>query len=235
LNHFSRESKVRTASGHPVRFVPPGPSDPYYEVHLFETGQVQTRADNPHDLFNALAWLAFPRTKALINALHAADIPREGGRRGRRRDLLTLLDEGGAIVQCDDTELIALLRGFRWKELFWEERSRVQRRMRFRVLGHATLEQALNPWPGIACKAIFVPFDADPDAATQAWLAALPADATPEVAVPLPVFGYPDWLADNRRAEFYDDERYFRPFRSPRGTPDTGAPGPQAPPRDAAR
>jgi hypothetical protein len=111
--------------------------------------------------------------------------------------------------------------------------------MRFRVLGHATLEQALNPWPGIACKAIFVPFDADPDAAAHAWLAALPPDATPEVAVPLPVFGYPDWLADNSRPEFYDDERYFRPFRerprSPRGTPDTDAPVPQAPPRDAAR
>ena len=238
LNHFSHELSVRTASGHPVRFVPPGPSSPYYEVHLFETGQVQTRADNLHDLFNALAWLAFPRTKALINALHAEEIPRERGRRGRRRDLLTLLDEGGAIVQCDDAELIALVRGFRWKELFWEERARMQCRMRFRVLGHATLEQALKPWPGIACKAIFVPFDADADAAAHAWLAALPADATPEAAVPLPVFGYPDWLPDSRCAKFYDDERYFRQFRErgcfPRGTPDMDAPGLPAPPRDDA-
>jgi len=211
--------------------VPPAPADPYYEVHLYETGQVQSRAGNLHDLFNALAWLAFPRTKALINALHAQEIPRERGRRGRRRDLLTLLDEGGAIVQCDDAELIALVRGFRWKELFWEERARVQRRMRFRVLGHATLEQALQPWPGIACKAIFVPFDADADADAHAWLAALPADASPELAVPLPVFGYPDWLADSRSAEFYDDERYFRPFRE---KPGKDAPVPRPPPRDAA-
>jgi hypothetical protein len=199
--------------------VPPGPSDPYYEVQLFETGRVQTRAGSLHDLFNALAWLAFPRTKALINALHAEEIPRENGRRGRRRDLLTLLDEGGAIVQCDDAELIALVCGFRWKRLFWEQRARVQRHMRFRVLGHATLEQALQPRPGISCKAIFVPFDADADAGAHAWLAALPADATPELAVPLPVFGYPDWLADNRRPEFYDDERYFRPFRERRAFP----------------
>ncbi|HEV7478091.1 MAG TPA: DUF3025 domain-containing protein, partial [Burkholderiales bacterium] len=199
--------------------VPPGPSDPYYEVQLFETGRVQTRAGSLHDLFNALAWLAFPRTKALINALHAEEIPRENGRRGRRRDLLTLLDEGGAIVQCDDAELIALVCGFRWKRLFWEQRTRVQRHMRFRVLGHATLEQALQPRPGISCKAIFVPFDADADAGAHAWLAALPADATPELAVPLPVFGYPDWLADNRRPEFYDDERYFRPFRERRAFP----------------
>ena len=202
-----------------MRFVPPAPADPYYEVHLFETGQVQSRAGNLHDLFNALAWLAFPRTKALINALHAADLPREGGRRGRRRDLLTLLDEGGAIVLCDDPALIGLARGFRWKELFWERRDCTRQAMRFRVLGHATLEQALDPWPGIACKAIFVPFNTDADAAAHAWLAALPADATPEAAVPLPVFGYPDWLTDSRRAEFYDDERYFRPFREKRAFP----------------
>ena len=65
----------------------PGRSDPYYEIHLFETGQVHTRPDSKHDLFNALAWLAFPQTKARINALHAREIAREGGKRGRLRDL----------------------------------------------------------------------------------------------------------------------------------------------------
>jgi hypothetical protein len=235
LNALSEEHNLRTATGCPVRFVPPAAADPYYEVHLFETGRVQSRAGNLHDLFNALAWLAFPRTKALINALHAEEIPRERGRRGRRgrrRDLLTLLDEGGAIVQCDDAELIALVRGFRWKELFWEERARVERRMRFRVLGHATLEQALDPWPGIACKAIFVPLDADADAAAHAWLAALPGEVTPVVLAPLPVFGYPGWLPAGERAEFYDDTRYFRPFTE---KPGKDAPVPRAPPQDALR
>jgi hypothetical protein len=213
LNALSEERNLRTATGRPVRFVPPGAADPYYEVHLFETGEVQSRAGNLHDLFNALSWLAFPRTKALINALHAADIPREHGRRGRRRDLLTLLDEGGAIVQCNDEELIGLVRGFRWKELFWNQRSRLQSQMRFRVLGHATLEQALEPWPGIACKAIFVPFNTDADAAAHEWLAELAADATPAGLAPLPLFGYPGWLPASERAEFYDDTRYFRPFK----------------------
>jgi DUF3025 family protein len=213
LNGCSLELNLRTASGQPVRFVPPGDADAYYEVHLYETGRVETRPDSLHDLFNALAWLAFPRTKALINALHAEEIPREDGRRGRRRDLVTLLDEGGAIVQCDDPKLIALVRDFRWKGLFWEQRALVRERMRFRVLGHATLEQALKPWPGIACKAIFVPAGEDADAAAHAWLAALGARATPQVLAPLPVFGYPGWLPDNERAEFYDDQRYFRPFR----------------------
>ncbi|HEY7241341.1 MAG TPA: DUF3025 domain-containing protein [Burkholderiales bacterium] len=228
LNRLSDELNVRTASGHPVRFVPPEASDPYYEVQLYETGRVQTRADNPHDLFNALAWLTFPRTKALINALHADEIPRERGRRGRRRDLLTLLDEGGAIVQCDDAELIALVRGFRWKELFWERRGRVLERMRLRILGHATLEQALNPWPGIACKAIFVPAAANPDAAAEAWLAALEPDTNPRTLPPLPIFGYPGWMAGSEHSAFYEDRRYFREKQ------DRAAPVRPAPPRDGA-
>ena len=228
LNHLSHELDVRTASGHPVRFVPPASASPYYEVHVFETGRVHTRADNLHDLFNALAWLAFPRTKALINALHAEEIPRERGRRGRRRDLLTLLDEGGAIVQCDDAELIGLVRGFHWKELFWEQRARVQRCMRFRVLGHATLEQALNPWPGIACKAIFVPFAADADAAAHGWLAALEPDTSPRAIPPLPIFGYPGWMPGSEHSGFYEDSRYFR------GKRDMAAPARPTPPRDGA-
>ena len=210
LNALAQRSGVRTQSGHPVRFMPPGVADPYYEIRVFETGCVSTRPDNRHDLFNALAWLAFPKTKALINALHAEEIPRENGRRGRRRDLLTLLDEGGAIVQCDDEELIALLRAARWKELFWDRRERVRRTMRFCVLGHAVLEQAMNPWPGITCKALFAARDADPDAAASAWLAALAPDATPAALTSLPVFGYPGWFAENERSTFYEDTRYFR-------------------------
>jgi hypothetical protein len=229
LNELAEAESLCTASGRPVRFVPPGAADPYYEIQLYETGRVQTRPDSRHDLFNALAWLAFPRTKALINALHAEEIPREGGRRGRRRDLLTLLDEGGVLVQCSDPELVALVKDFEWKALFWERRERVRRHMRLRVLGHATLEQALKPWPGIACKAVFVSPEAPADEAARAWLAALPKDASPRELPPLPVFGYPGWLAAGEQAGFYDDTRFFR------GRRDKAAPGPPAPLRDAAR
>jgi hypothetical protein len=217
LNRLAEEACVRTLSGRAVRFVPPGADDAYYELRVYQTGCVQTRPQSLHDLFNALAWLAFPASKALINAMHAAEMPREQGRRSRKRDLLTLLDEGGAIVQSDDPELNDLVRGFRWKELFWQQRERVLRSMRFRVMGHAILEQALRPWPGIACKALFLPADADPDAGAAAWLAALPDQATPRVLVPLPVFGYPGWFEGSECAEFYDDTRYFRPFRETPG------------------
>ena len=205
---------MRTESGQAVRFVPPTSVDRYYEVSVYETGRVATRAESLHDWFNALAWLAFPRTKARINAMHAAEIPPEqergGGQRGRMRDLLTILDEGGALVACDDARLIAELRGFRWKELFWAHRDRVMASMRFLVLGHAVLEQALEPRPGITCKVIFVGSRGDPDVQAAEWLASRPATATPRDLAPLPVFGYPGWLPQSAGEAFYDDTRVFR-------------------------
>lgn len=203
---------MKTESGKPVRFVPPGAKDSYYELKVFETGEVETRPDNLHDFFNALAWLAFPRTKARINAMHAAEIPREAGRRGRLRDLLTIYDEGGAIVQCEDAGLIRMLKEMHWKKLFWENRERVRAAMRLVVLGHAVLEKALEPWPGITCKAIVVPARGDPDAHSCSWLAQLEPGATPRSLAPLPIYGLPGWFPGNERAEFYDDARYFRPY-----------------------
>ena len=210
LNFFSAEKSLKTESGKAIRFVAPSRSDPYYEVHLFETGHVQTRPDNRHDLFNALAWLAFPKTKARINAMHAAEIPREqahnGGRRGRLRDLLTIFDEGGAIAACS-AEAAELVRQARWSELFLEH----SLDLRIVVLGHAVLEQALSPHPGITCKVIFADPSRDLDAQAAHWLAT--TGKTPRDLPPLPVFGYPGWFPGSGEAAFYADERYFRPLQ----------------------
>jgi hypothetical protein len=211
LNALAEEAGLRTESGRPVRFVPPRPADAYYEIRVFETGCVATRPESRHDLFNALAWLAFPRTKARLNAMHAAEIPKENGRRGRKRDLLTLLDEGGVIVACGDRELLEMMRGFRWKELFWQNRERVLSSLRFAVLGHGVLEKALEPWPGVTCKALPVDPGADLDARAAELLAALPGNATPRALPVVPIFGYPGWHAGNDVPAFYDDTRYFRP------------------------
>ena len=184
-----------------------------YELRAYRTGVVATRTENLHDWFNALVWLAFPRTKARLNAMHAAEIPREGGRRGRLRDMLTIFDEGGALVVCDDAELVGLVREMRWRDLFWHAREKLLREMRFVVLGHAVLEQALEPWPGITCKAIFVSPGRSLDEQAAGWLARCPAQATPQDLAPLPIFGYPGWLPASAHAAFYDDARYFRPAR----------------------
>ena len=207
LNYAARN--LFTESGRPIRFVPPGPKRAAYELQVHATGCVETRPENLHDWFNALCWLAFPCTKARINAMHAAAIPHERGQRGRLRDLLTIFDEGGALVVCADAELNELVRRFRWKELFWTHRDRVRETLRFVVLGHAVLEQALEPWPGITCKAIFASPAADLDAQAAAWLASLSNEATPRDLAPLPVFGYPGW-ASAQDEGFYEDPRYFR-------------------------
>jgi hypothetical protein len=210
LNAHARARDLRTERGLPVRFVPPRPREGAYEVRVHETGEVETRPESWHDYFNALVWLAFPRAKARLNALHAAEIPREGGRRGRLRDLLTLLDEGGVLAHCDDPELVELLRAMRWQELFWRERSRTRASLRLVVFGHAVLEKAIDPWPGIACKAIIAPARADADEFLHDWLGGLGPGASPRDLGPLPVFGYPGWFAHGQSAEFYGDRRYFR-------------------------
>ncbi len=206
LNSFSEERNLKSESGKPIRFVPPTASDSYYEVHLFETGRVQTRPDSKHDLFNALAWLSFPKTKARINAMHAAEIPREHGRRGRLRDMLTIFDEGGAIVACGEA-IAELVRRAQWRELFAER----HREFRIVVLGHAVLEQALAPHPGITCKVIFADASRSLDAQAAHWLAT--EGRTPRDLPPVPVFGYPGWFEGSSRPGFYADERYFRPAR----------------------
>jgi len=214
MNALAESAGLRVKSGKPLRFVAPtAAASSYgdYEMRVFRTGCVETRPDNRHDFFNALAWLAFPATKAELNALHAGEIPLERGRRGRFRDLLTLLDEGGAIVACDDRALIEMLREHRWKELFWSNRVRVRQAMQVHVLGHAVLEQALRPWPGITCKVMFVAADVDPDESACAGLRGLSRTATPRDLASLPVFGYPGWSAGSESEVFYDDQRYFRP------------------------
>jgi len=210
LNEFAEEQDLRSESGKAIRFVPPSSSDPYYEVQVYESGHVQTRPESRHDLFNALVWLAFPRTKARINAMHALEIPREqqsnGGKRGRLRDMLTIFDEGGAIAACDE-QVAKLVREARWAELFLEH----HRDLRIVVVGHAVLEQALAPHPGITCKIIFADPSRDLDTQAAHWLAT--AGKTPRDLPPLPVFGYPGWLEGSAQAGFYSDQRYFRPLQ----------------------
>jgi hypothetical protein len=208
LNSLAAEKQIKTESGKPVRFVPPGERDAYYEIKVYESGRVETRPDNLHDFFNALIWLAFPRSKARINAMHAAEIPREGGKRGRLRDLLTVFDEGGVIVECEDGELLSLLDNMRWKELFWERREAVASAMRFTVFGHAALEKAAEPWPGIACKALVVRPGAELDGAVHAWLGALAPGASPRDPAGVAEYRHRREVAQD--AKFYDDTRYFR-------------------------
>src|SRR5512134_2270502 len=71
-----REPPVRVASGRPLAVVPQGRKPlvfaDRYEARVYLRGELQVRRDNWHDCFNMLVWLAFPRSKAALNARHFA-------------------------------------------------------------------------------------------------------------------------------------------------------------------
>lgn len=218
---------IHTASGQPLRFVPQGAKpacfEEQYEPRISLRGEVQTRTENWHDLFNALAWLAFPRAKAAITEQHycAAVTQRPGQNRHPARHKLTLFDESGVAVLCADPELAELLAEHRWKELFWKRRAAVQGAMRFFVFGHSLYEKALHPYIGLTGHGLVLPVAAElleEDAPTQsARLDGLLAERLSEPQslsyTPVPLLGVPGWWADNEIEAFYDDTGYFRPKR----------------------
>jgi hypothetical protein len=218
-----------SGGGARLRFVPPAPAsrafEAQYEMRVFETGAVQTRPEDWHDLFNALVWITFPATKATFNRIHVAEMrARRGAReRGTPRDVLTLFDEAGVLIACADVRLAALLVEHEWKALFWERRAEVLRSMRFYVFGHAIYEKALEPCKGVTAKALILDVDeaffseplerqlARMDERAAAYFADPRALVSTKTLPPLPVLGVPGWDPANARAEYYDDTAQFRP------------------------
>ena len=230
LNALAGPSAL-SGGGAPIRFVPPAAGRDAagsYEMRIFESGEVQTRPDSLHDLFNALVWLAFPRTKAVLNRHHRAEIIARRGepQRGTARDVLTLFDEGGVVVGSADAGLSDLLLRSRWKELFWTRREDVRRSMRFHVFGHAIYEKALAPYKSVTAKALIVelppgllcaPVDAqlaELDARAALHFSRAEALASTRSLPPLPILGIPGWEAANESEAYYDDVSQFRPGRA---------------------
>jgi hypothetical protein len=228
---------VMTRSGLPLRLVPVGGRmrsfEERYEARIHLRGEMVFRERNWHDLLNVLAWLTFPRIKAALNARQYAALRAQqaagAANRGPAQDALTLFDEGGVIVAACDDELIGLLRGWRWKELFWSNRARLQGRMCFYLFGHALYEKALRPFIGITGRGIVLKTEpgllAQPPgerlAALDSRVAAYLCDpgnltAPHELAV-VPVLGVPGWCPGNEQESYYDDTNYFRPRRLPEG------------------
>jgi len=243
LSDLAQARRVTSGGGAALRFVTCGNSLPrgfeqQYEVRIYRDGEVLTRPDNFHDLFNALAWLAFPRTKALLNRKHYEEMMarhskvRQGAAetdpesRGTARDVLTLFDESGVIVACCEPELEGMLQDFKWKTLFWTRRAEVRRAMRFLVFGHGIHEKTLRPFKGLTAKALVLgvsrEFPAMPleiqldeaDARAAEHFAQSSALDSTRTLTPLPILGVPGWDAANERESFYDDVSVFRPGRA---------------------
>ncbi|HKO88871.1 MAG TPA: DUF3025 domain-containing protein [Burkholderiales bacterium] len=225
LDALAQRHAVLNAQGMALSFVQPHQTD--YEQRIYATGKVATRPQNWHDLFNAFAWLSFPRAKALLNRLHVEALAEEeGGGRSKQRDVLTLFDESGMVVLCADATLAQLLRGFQWAELFWQRRDAVRSHMRFHVFGHALHEQLLVPYKGITGKAVIVEANtsllrqsvevqlAYMDQAVCEHFTQPKALESTRSLQPVPVLGIPDWHPESENANYYLDTSHFRPGRA---------------------
>jgi hypothetical protein len=224
LNRLAEQFDVRNDGGCPIRFVVQEArcSQRGYENGIHATGAVPTRPDNWHDFFNALIWLAYPRSKAALNACQQVGLEQlSDGRRGPLSDAATLFDESGLVLVAPDDSLATLLRAKQWKTTFWERRD-LWRQARVYVIGHSLLEKALAPTPGITGNCLFLKGETHvantPEALAQLdWAIAecwrsgritRPADL-----FPLPVFGIPGYDPGNAVPDFYANIRVFRPPR----------------------
>jgi hypothetical protein len=238
----TRYPSIAVQSGVSLRFVEQQrgklPFEAQYEPRCYLSGEVQMRSDNWHDLFNALVWLSYPKTKAVLNARHYLALIGErasgSARRGTVRDVNTLLDESGAIVAYTEAnsgaELIGSLKEFKWKELFWLRREQVrpqsnQQAMGFYLFGHGLYEKALLPYVGLTGQGLPIKVEQQffswPATQQLKHLDSLLADYlakpgncrdTRDLA-PVPLLGVPGWTTDSDCEAYYDNTAYFRPGR----------------------
>lgn len=207
LNALAARQPLRLAAG-TLQFVPQAelPEGEAYESFIFRCAGVPTR-DHLHDFFNGLVWLAEPGLKRRLNELHAQVLAEEGvqPRRSPLRDVLTLADESGALLEAPP-DAVELLRRRRWRELLVEQLARwlPGGDIRLRLIGHALMEQLVQPYKGITAHVW--------PGGSAAALARGPQALQPRPFLPLPVLGVPGWWAANAEGAFYDDAAVFRPL-----------------------
>jgi len=192
----------------------------HYETRIAR-GRLATRADNWHDLFNALVWAGFPRLKRVLNArqcLHIAAMA--PGQRNRAQAALTQFDETGVVVQVRDADVLAAWDAHDWRALFDPSHWKGGGIAVVAVFGHALMEQALLPGRLLVGKCVVVQGDG------EAGCVETVARAIDEGRVlgdplqlrPLPLAGIPGWH-EVQDAAFYGNADYFRPLRPGRQYP----------------
>jgi len=209
--------------GQNIRFVKSTDlDDGAYEHRIYTTGQISTRPDNWHDLFNAMIWMQFPRIKIAMNTLHYNALSRQSeGSRGPLRDALTLFDECGVIVFSKRFDVLNLLAKRDWSTAFTT--LNFDSDIKLAISGHAMLEKYLSPYKSITAKAIYICVDdsllnasrqeqlANLDEAIATRLLSGELLTTPSCLAPLPLAGIPGWWPQDAQDDrFYDDPMVFR-------------------------
>jgi hypothetical protein len=223
-----------SANNQPLTFVAQGARpqrfEDGYEPRIYLQGEIQTRLNNWHDFFQVMVWRMFPTTKVLLNKLHHDAIKQRldncpnQTQRSTRENMLTQFDECGAVVLASDPGLLALIREFQWKSLFWQRRNELAGKLKCIVFGHAIYEKLLHPYIGMTAHSVLLPVAQDLleqstqviVAETDKLLTGIFSDPhtvrSPQDLFPFPLLGLPDWAANSSEA-FYDDTGYFRPRR----------------------
>lgn len=192
----------------------------HYEARIAQ-GCIATRADNWHDLFNALVWARYPQLKLALNAQQCRHIEAmPPGQRNRAQAALTQFDETGVIVRVRDDTLLRAWDLHDWRVLFepacWQSGDIAIAA----VFGHALMEQALLPGRLLVGKCVVV--QGKDDEASIAEVAAAIAEhravTDPLQLRPLPLAGIPGWY-EGQDAAFYASTDYFRPLRAGRQYP----------------
>ncbi|GGD68258.1 DUF3025 domain-containing protein [Lacimicrobium alkaliphilum] len=203
-----------------------------YEEFIHRYRQIPTRTQNWHDLFNALIWRQFPRTKAALNQLHMQDISRVGAKqRTPKRDRITHFDECGVVLAYTaDSGIPELLRSHQWQQAMHENRQSWGESVQAFIFGHANDEMLLHPYIGLTGKWLGVEVTADffhPQACLTQRLQVLDCALHKKLLTedclavkgklyPLPLLGVPGWWQQNQQPEFYLNTAYFMPLPSKR-------------------
>ena len=195
-----------------------------YENHIYRQGEVSTRENSWHDLFNALIWCRFPALKVAMNAVHFRELDAGGeGRRGKQRDALTLFDESGIIVCSSNQTILDAMARRDWNHVFRSKAGAWEDEISLFVVGHALLEKFLRPYKAITAQALLIELDgalmkqsrADKlnvldDLVAERLLAGSMLES-PACLSPLPLMGIPGWWpGGGQDDDFYDDRKVFR-------------------------
>ena len=197
----------------------------HYEMRIGQRGLIATRAQNWHDLFNAMVWCRWPALKLALNARQQRHVGEMGPTvRNRAQYALTQFDEAGVVVRVRDAGLLAHWDGHDWAALFHRHADAWARGdiAIAAIVGHALLEHALVPGQFVVGKAVVVQGDAD-DAACVARVAQAIASGEslndPLELRPLPLAGVPGWF-EGQDAAFYREAACFQPLRAGREYPE---------------
>ena len=223
--------EVENNNGKVIRFVEQAASKDYnaveYETFIYETGQVPTRKESWHDIFGALVWSLFPKTKALINELHYKDIQSSDSQeRSKLRNALTLFDECGVVLVTKNQALLSALKSHDWNTAFIELRDKWHQAndegIAVYQFGHANYEMLTKPFIGLTGKWLVIDSSAEilglPKNVQYRLLDERLATRIKEGVLkdntqmsPLPLLGVPGWHEENESLTFYDNTEYFRP------------------------